>query len=91
MYGRCGSGWPNGSSEHLLGGFQQHKEQQLNGQGSYKGGCRLVKCGRGRASQGSMQPQLIYSPKRGQGGKGGRRMDKNAYREENIDFTAVEQ
>lgn len=28
LYGRCGSGWPNGSSEHLRGAFQQHKEQQ---------------------------------------------------------------
>lgn len=46
----------------------------------------------GRASQGSTQPQLIYSPKRRQGGgEVDRGMDRNAYRgEEKIYFTAAE-
>lgn len=68
LYGQRGSGWPSGSSEHLPGAFQQHKEQRLSGQGSWKGGAVVVK--RGRASGGSTQPQFIYSPKRRQGGMG---------------------
>lgn len=48
----------------------------------------------GRASQGSAEPQLIYSPKRRKGGRGegvDRGMDRNAYRGgETIYFTAAE-
>lgn len=33
LYGRCGSGWPSGSSEYLPGAFQQHEEQQPSGEG----------------------------------------------------------
>lgn len=77
LYGRCDSGWPNGSSEHLPGAFQQHKEQQqsLSGQGSLKRVAVVGKSGRGRASQGSTQLQLIYNPKRRKGGKGGGQRD----------------
>lgn len=70
--GRCGSGWPYGSSVHLPGAFQQHKEQQqrLSGLGSLKGEAMVGRRGRGRAFQGSTQPQPIYSPKRRQRGRG---------------------
>lgn len=73
LCGQCGSGWPDGSSEHLPGAFQQHKEQQqrLGGQGSLK---RESNGGEewegGRDSRGSTQPQLIYSPKRRKGRRG---------------------
>lgn len=78
----------DGPMDHLsisLAPFSSIKSSSRVGvsRGSLKGVAVVGKSGRGRASRGSTQPQLIYSPKRREGERRvDRGMDRNACRGE---------